>query len=62
MEFQSDSNVSGDAIKLYGNTIEAAAAQAYFCAEYALQRAKASVIFPQYRQAEPPVNPNALKL
>jgi hypothetical protein len=30
MEFQSDSNTCGDAIKLYGNNIEAGTAQAHF--------------------------------
>jgi hypothetical protein len=30
MEFQSDSSVCDDAIKLYGNNIEAGAAQANF--------------------------------
>jgi hypothetical protein len=50
MGFQLDSNC-GDAIKFYGNNIEAQAAQAYFSLRImALQRVKASVIFPKYYQ------------
>jgi hypothetical protein len=47
MEFQLDSTLSGKAIELFGDNIEAGPAQAYFSPmNMALQWIEASVIFP----------------